>query len=95
MQVVIRSMPRYFFNVHDGCSIRDETGVDLASLKDAQMLAIRHASNLLQQDPHLWQGHEWSMEVASQTGEIFFTLSFMAKDLAGMFKVQEIPADRK
>lgn len=74
-------MPRYHFHVHDGISMPDETGHELADLAAARNEAVTLAGSLLRDDPHtFWRGEEWQMEVCDDTGMILFKLTFFATD---------------
>ena len=84
-------MPRFFFNVRDGITLSDDTGLELASLKDAQVLAVRRAATLLQENEVFWQGEEWAMDVMDEAGRKQFTLSFSVNDLDSLLKVKADP----
>ena len=84
-------MPRFFFNVRDGITLSDDTGLELASLKDAQVLAVRRAATLLQENEVFWHGEEWAMDVLNEAGRKLFTLSFSVHDLDGLLKVKADP----
>lgn len=84
-------MSRYFFHVRDGERILDHVGRELAGLREAQLIAIRLAANLLEDSALLWDGHDWSMDVANEDAETLFTLRFNASDLPAL---RAVKADR-
>lgn len=72
-------MPRYFFDVHDGSDICDDTGTELEDLAAARQQAVRYASELLLGiGETFWDGGDWSMDVKDDTGLCLFTLHFVA-----------------
>jgi GTP-dependent phosphoenolpyruvate carboxykinase len=74
-------MPRYFFNVIDGCSIIDNQGSELASLKEARVEAIQLASAILRDEGDtFWNGQEWHMNVTDASGQSVLKLHFSAED---------------
>jgi hypothetical protein len=78
-------MPRYFFHVHDGFSLRDDEGTELADLAIAKREAVRLASGLLSSGDHnFWTGSPWRMDVTDETGLILFTLDFHGTDGAAI-----------
>jgi hypothetical protein len=73
-------MPRFFFHVHDGTSIRDDEGTDLPDMFAAQEEAIRLSGALLgEMGGKFWNGTEWSLEVTDDAGRLLFTLRFVAE----------------
>jgi hypothetical protein len=74
-------MPRFFFHVHDGTSIRDDEGTDLPDIFAAQEEAIRLSGALLgEMGGKFWNGTEWSLEVTDEAGRLLFTLRFVAEE---------------
>ena len=59
-------MPRYFFHVHDGGSVRDDLGLNLPDIDAARTAAIELSREILRSDlvgpcqPHL----SWRIEVS-------------------------------
>ncbi len=76
-------LPRYFFHIHDGRSIRDTDGIELAGVAEARHQAIATAGEMIRLDGHtVWNGGEWRMDVTDETGSPVFTLRFAADDHA-------------
>ena len=60
-------MPRYFFHVIDGTSLRDETGTELPDIYTAQAQAIRLSAEIPREmGAKFWNGTEWKLEVADE-----------------------------
>ena len=82
-------MPRYFFHVHDGQSIFDDTGTELADISAAKAEALRLAGGLLkdgQAGELFWSGTPWRLEVTDSPnpgGRTFFALQFSFTDGSG------------
>jgi hypothetical protein len=76
-------MPRYFFDVQDGYSFRDEMGTELPDIYTAQAQAIRMSGEILSDiGARFWNGAEWKLEVTDDQGRILFTLRFSAEEQA-------------
>ena len=74
-------MPRYFFHVRDGHSIRDENGTEFPDIYTAQAEAIRMSGEILREmGAKFWDGTEWTLEVADAAGEILLVLHFYAEE---------------
>lgn len=78
-------MPRYYFNVHDGRTILDDEGVELADLTAARQMAILNSGEILKNGagPAMWTGVPWRMWVTDAPGgggKTFFTLKFSAAE---------------
>lgn len=43
-------MPRYFFDIHDSGSIKDDTGVEFATLDEVRAQAIRTLPDIARED---------------------------------------------
>ena len=72
-------MPRYFFNVHDGHDIPDQTGTVLPDLDAARREALRYTCELLGSlNAAFWEGHDWTLECSDEAGAILFRLCFYA-----------------
>ena len=72
-------MPRYFFNVHDGCMAPDDTGTDLPDLNAARTEAVKLAGALLNDGTEIFLGClNWSMDVKDKAGSVLFSLRFTA-----------------
>jgi hypothetical protein len=74
-------MPRYFFQVDDGFSTRDEAGTELPDIFAAQDEAIRFSGERLRDmGGKFWDGTAWNLAVTDETGRVLFTLRFMANE---------------
>ena len=72
-------MPRYFFHVHDGTSVRDLEGTELPDINAAKRDAVRLAAGVLNDNPEqFWNGEDWSIDVCDAHGLLLFTLNFTA-----------------
>ena len=70
-------MPRYFFNVHDGRDIPDETGTVLPGPEAARNQAVIAAGEMLKDlDGKFWSASEWRMRVTDEQGATVCTLVF-------------------
>ena len=74
-------MPRYFFHVTDGYSIRDAEGTELPDIYAAQDQAIRTSGEILRDmGAEFWNGTEWALDVTDENGQILFALRFSAEE---------------
>lgn len=74
-------MPLFYFHVHDGVDLRDNTGTECADLKAAKSAALVMSGRLLaEQDEMFWNGEEWSIDIEDEAGKIAFSLKFAAVD---------------
>jgi hypothetical protein len=75
-------MPRFFFHVHNGISVLDDTGVDLPDVAAAQAAAIELSHDILKSGATgpLWDHLRWRMEVTDNPqlsgGRTFFVVEF-------------------
>ena len=82
-------MPRYFFHVKDGYSVRDDEGTELPDIYTAQAEAIRMSGEILRDmGAKFWNGTEWSLEVADGGGEVLFVLRFSAEKRPALMRKQ-------
>lgn len=67
---------RYYFNLTDGNTmIRDEEGIEVASLQAAVLAAMESVEELRAQDPlnsNEWQG--WRLEIIDDSGRALLTI---------------------
>jgi hypothetical protein len=72
-----RSVPRYFFHIHDGVAIRDEEGLDLPDAEAAWRLALSGARDIMSAQV---RGGRLSLqpriEVEDELGEPVLVLAF-------------------
>ncbi|MBM6583795.1 hypothetical protein ILT44_26695 [Microvirga sp. BT689] len=74
-------MPRYFFHILDGYSVRDTEGTELPDIYAAQDQAIRTSGEILRDmGAEFWNGTEWKLEVTDESGQILFVLRFSAEE---------------
>jgi len=75
-------MPHYFFHVHDGTSMLDDTGSELADIGAAKAEALKLTGGLLREGRAgelFWSGRPWRLEVSDSPnpgGRTFFVLHF-------------------
>ena len=65
-------MPRYFFHVHDGTTVHDAEGMELASIEEAKAQA-RHVARLFQRDAS--DTTPPAIVVTDKSGATVFTLT--------------------
>jgi hypothetical protein len=77
------SMPRYFFNVHDGKDLPDNEGIELAGQEEAQRQAIITAGEMLKEaERKFLAGDVWEMRVTDDGGATVCRLTFAAEGCA-------------
>jgi hypothetical protein len=77
----ITTVPRYFFDVHDGTDVRDLDGTELPDMYIAQAEAIRMSGEILREmGANFWDGTEWRLEVTDESGKVLFVLRFSAEE---------------
>lgn len=70
-------MPRYYFNVQDTISYKDEDGVELPDLATAKEQAVCHFAEMLQKRAGIFTGKkDWQLTVTDDCGMILLTFSF-------------------
>lgn len=71
-------MPRCFFHVEDGGSLRDDEGIVLPSVEEARTQAVLAASAAIRDaGATFWSnGARWSMEVVDELGARVCALRF-------------------
>ena len=71
----------YFFNQAGAVYDPDNEGVELATLSDARIEAVRFAGEALRDQPDLaWRGEEYRVEVTDADQLILFTFIAMGVD---------------
>lgn len=76
-------MPRYFFHLHDGIEHPDRLGKDLPSLEAARGHAAAYLGELLRDGGDaIWNGEDWRLNVADETGLILLTIDIFAFESA-------------
>ena len=77
-------MTRYFFHIHNGQEIPDESGTVLPGVKEAREEAVKTAGELLRGDGRdFWEGPDWTMQVTDATGVPVFTIKILMDDHNG------------
>jgi hypothetical protein len=72
------SVPRFHFDVYDGTQHIDSEGEELPDLSAVRTYAIRYFRDMLHDDLEaFWNGEEWRMDVADETGLRLFSLHFV------------------
>lgn len=70
---------RYFFNSIDGSSYRDDEGVELASLDEARLQALKLIADLAGDHPmDVWRDGQLRVEVTGQDGLVYLQLALVA-----------------
>ena len=83
-------MPRYFFHIIDGITLRDHEGTELPDIQTARSVAVRTSGEILQDmGERFWDGTEWHLEVTDEWGRKLFVLHFLAENAAS--KPQAMP----
>ncbi|SFL01877.1 DUF6894 family protein [Methylorubrum salsuginis] len=78
-------MPRYHFHIHDGRSIIDTDGIELADVAQARRMAVRLTGQFFEDEADLVSlGEEWRMEVTDAQGLILFRLDFVVTRAAAV-----------
>jgi hypothetical protein len=73
-------MPRYFFHIHDDKDYRDNDGTVLPDVAAAHAQAVATAGAMLKEKGEgFWEGTEWRMTVADETGQVVCNLCFSAR----------------
>lgn len=68
-------VPRYYFNQIDGEFKPDDEGLELASMHDARLEAVRYAGEVLRDHPSLvWKGDDFRVEVTDAQQLLLFTV---------------------
>jgi hypothetical protein len=74
-------MPRYFFHIHDGRSIRDPEGTGLPDIYVAQAEAVRLSGALLRDlGAKFWDEKDWKLEVTDELDQTLFILTFSVEE---------------
>ena len=74
-------MPRYFFHIIDGITLRDHEGTELPDIQTARSVAVRTSGEILHDmGERFWDGTEWHLEVADEWGRKLFVLHFLAEN---------------
>lgn len=72
---------RYFFNVTGAVHEPDNKGLEIASLSDARIAAVKFASEYLRDRPELvWLGEEFRVEVSDEKQRTLFTFIAVGVD---------------
>ena len=78
-------MPRYHFHIHDGRTIIDTDGLELADAAQARRMAIRISGQYFEDEADfIALGEEWRMEVTDARGLILFRLDFVVTNAAAV-----------
>lgn len=77
----MRGSMRYFFNIAGALSKSDPVGVEIASMSEARIRAVRFANEYLNERPELvWLGEEFRVEVADERKRLLFTFVAVGVD---------------
>ena len=70
-------MPRYFFNVHDGVAVPDESGTELPDTLAVRVAAVKAAGEAIRDlGDKFWQLEDWQLVVTDEQGRQILTLNF-------------------
>ena len=87
-------MPRFFFHVTDGYSVRDDEGTELPDIYAAQHQAVRTSGEILRDvGARFWDGTEWKLEVTDERGQILLTLRFSGEEHLALTDPSPDPRD--
>lgn len=74
-------MPRYFFHIEDGASLRDEEGAELKDLATAKCEAVKLAGQMIcESASRFWENEEWKLTATDKAGLTLFCLHFVGVD---------------
>jgi hypothetical protein len=78
----VLSLPRYFFNIHDGKDIIDNEGTELSDLAQARSDAVDLAGRTIAElgDAFWIGGGDWRLEVTDETRKVLFVLRFSSEE---------------
>ena len=80
-------MPRYYFNVQDGCSGIDREGTELRDVHSARSEALCLAGAIIDDAGRRGDlGQEWRVEVTDDTGLMLFRMDFIVVESAAVSK---------
>ena len=72
---------RYFFNLAGAAVAPDNKGLEIASLSEARIHAVKFASEYLRDRPELvWMGEEFRVEVTGESRRMLFTFIAVGVD---------------
>jgi hypothetical protein len=76
-------MAHFYFHTEDGRAIADDEGLDLATLADARIEAVRVLGDILRENPQeLLDTGALRLTVTDGSGLIYFALDLSATDAA-------------
>ena len=88
-------MPRYFFHIHYGCSIRDPEGTELPDIYVAQAEAVRLSGALLRDlGAKFWDEKDWKLEVTDGLDQTLFILTFSVEERSILINTEPDTAPR-
>jgi hypothetical protein len=88
-------MPRYFFHIHDGHSIRDLEGSELSDIYVAQAEAVRLSGALLRDlGAKFWDEKDWKLEVTDGLDQALFILTFSVEERSILINTEPDTAPR-
>ena len=70
-------MPRYFFHVHDGFDLPDETGTEFPDIVAVRFAAVTVAGEIIRDlGESFWEIEAWRLDVTDEGGQHVLTLNF-------------------
>jgi hypothetical protein len=71
-----RTMPRYFFHLHDGIEVPDRDGVEIAGPNEARVQALIACGEAIKElRGTFWEHAAWQMQVVDERGTAVCTLT--------------------
>jgi hypothetical protein len=68
-------MPRYFFHIEDGSTVRDEEGTELEDMAVAKCEAVKLAGQMIcDSASSFWDKEEWKLTATDERGLTLFCL---------------------
>ena len=74
-------MPLFHFNLSDGACEPDDDGTDLPDVQAAKIEAVRHAAELMKDDPReIWADGALKVDVTDHGGRRLFSVTVIVAD---------------
>ena len=72
---------RFFFNQLDGAFKPDDQGIELATIAEARLEAVRYAGEVMRDHPTIvWAGEDFRIQVTDDTQLLLFTVIVVGVD---------------
>ena len=74
-------MPLFHFNLNDGTCAPDKDGTDLPNVQTAKIEAVKHAAELMRDDPReIWENGALKVDVTDHGGHKLFSVTVTVAD---------------